>query len=128
MTNTYIWATPKGANISATITVKHITTETVYADGLNIEVKCDRWARNVDSMTVNGRPTKMRELYNEDGIDCILIDRVGNNRILVALPDDVVTAIYAEERNDAARKLAATIAAEKAYEAHINAVKKMMDM
>ena len=127
MTHTYNWTTARGAKISATITVTHITRDTAYADGFNIEVSADRWERTVDSMTVNGKPTKLRELYNERGTKCILSDRIGKDRILVALPSDVEEAIYGEERLESARKLDAAIKAEKEYDAHVAAVCKMMD-
>ena len=78
-------------------------------------------------MTVNGKPTKLRELYNERGTKCILIDRIGKDRILVALPSDVEEAIYGEERLESARKLDAAIKAGKEYDAHVAAVYKMMD-
>lgn len=128
MTTTYTWTTPRGAKISATITVEHITREVSFADGWNIETECDRWTRTVDSMTVNGKPTKMRELHDERGTACILIDRIGKDRLLVALPADVEAAIYGEERSASASKLNAAIAAERAYNEHVSAVEKMMNM
>lgn len=127
MTNTYTWTTPRGAKISATITVTHVTRETIYADGAQIEVDCSCWERSVDSMTVNGKPTKLHELYNERGTDCILIDRVGKDRILVALPSEVSSAVYGEERADRARRIAAHNAIMSEVEAHRAAVEKMMN-
>ena len=47
-TNTYTWKTPRGARIEATITVNHITSRTVSADGWPVEVKCNDWLYAVD--------------------------------------------------------------------------------
>lgn len=77
MTKTYNWTTPRGAAIQATISVEHITRETISADGWPVEVSCDRWQRTVDSMTVNGQPTELKELYTEGNTQCILIKYVG---------------------------------------------------
>lgn len=127
MTKTYNWTTPRGAKIAATITVEHITTKTVDADGFKVPVKCSEWMRSVDSMTVNGKETKRHELYNERGTRCILIDRVGKDRVLVALPSDVVDAVYGEEIDENKRKLDRAIKVENAVAAHRAAVYKMMN-
>ncbi|HWS42101.1 MAG TPA: hypothetical protein VN421_03325 [Pseudoflavonifractor sp.] len=126
MTNTYTWTTAKGAAIEATITVTHITTETVDADGYKVDVKCDRWQRTVDSITVNGNATKLRELWNEKGTACLLIDRIGKDRLLIVIPTDVVTAIYGEEREVTARRIKAARAADAEYTASYNRIKKAM--
>lgn len=104
MTSTYKWTTTRGAKIIATITAEHITRETISADGWTIEVDCDRWMYHVDSLTVNGRHTKLQELRFECNRDCILIDRIGKDKVLVALPEDVVEAVYGEERSAKRRK------------------------
>lgn len=76
-------------------------------------------------MTVNGKETKLRELDNF--ARCILIDRVGKDRIMVKLPQDVIDAIYGEERRNNERKLENAVKNEREYQAHVNAVLKMMD-
>lgn len=125
MTNTYNWVTPSGNQVSATITVTHVTRDIDYADGWNIEVNADYWRRTVDKLTVNGKETKLRELDNFS--QCILIDRVGKDRIMVKLPQDVIDAIYGEERRNNERKLENAIKNEREYQAHVNAVLKMMN-
>lgn len=125
MTNTYNWVTPSGNQVSATITVTHVTRDIDYADGWNIEVNADYWRRNVDKLTVNGKETKLRELDNFS--QCILIDRVGKDRIMVKLPQDVIDAIYGEERRNNERKLENAVKNEREYQAHVNAVLKIMN-
>ena len=125
MTNTYNWVTPSGNQVSATITVTHVTRDIDYADGWNIEVNSDYWRRNVDKLTVNGKETSLRDLDNF--AQCILIDRVGKDRIMVKLPQDVIDAIYGDERRNNERKLENAIKNEREYQAHVNAVLKMMN-
>lgn len=127
VTKTYNWTTPRGAKVSATITVEHITTKIADADGFKLPVKCSEWVRSVDSLTVNGKETEMHELYNERGTRCILIGRVGKDRVLVALPADVVDAVYGEEIAELNRKIDHTIKVENAAAAHRTAVYKMMN-
>ena len=97
-TNTYNWTTARGAKVSATVTVEHITCKTVSADGFEVEVNCNEWFYQVDGMTVNGKPTELKELCIEGNKRCILIARHGKDRVLAALPADVEEAIYGEER------------------------------
>lgn len=125
MTNTYNWVTPSGNQVSATITVTHVTRDIDYADGWNIEVNSDYWRRNVDKLTVNGKETRLRDLDNF--AQCILIDRVGKDRIMVKLPQDVIDAIYGDERRNNERKLEIAIKNEREYQAHVNAVLEMMN-
>ena len=127
MTKTYSWTTPRGAKISATITVEHITTKVVDADGFKVETKCSEWRRSVDSMTVNGKAAKLHELYTERGTRCILIDRIGKDRVLVALPADVVNAVYGEEIAENKLRLERADRVEKSVSAHREAVYKMMN-
>lgn len=127
MTNTYTWTTPRGAKIEATITATHITTRTVDADGFKVDTKCDQWIRTVDAMTKDGKPTALKELWCERGTECIMIGRIGKDRLLVALPANVVSAVYGEEREATKRKRDASYAAEKAYMDHYNMVRKAMD-
>lgn len=127
VTKTYNWTTPRGAKISATITVEHITTKVVDADGFKVETKCSEWRRSVDSMTVNGKAAKLRELYTERGTRCILIDRIGKDRVLVALPADVVNAVYGAEIAENKLRLERADRVEKSVSAHREAVYKMMN-
>ena len=127
MTKTYSWTTPRGAKISATITVEHITTKVVDADGFKVETKCSEWRRSVDSMTVNGKAAKLHELYTERGTRCILIDRIGKDRVLVALPADVMNAVYGEEIAENKLRLERADRVEKSVSAHREAVYKMMN-
>lgn len=127
MTKTYAWTTAKDAEIVATITTEHITRETVDADGFKVEVNCSRYDYSVDAMTVNGNPTDLKELWTERGVNCILIAYRGKNRILVAIPDDIAAEIYGEERAEAAAKLERSIAAEAAYNAHREMMRRAMD-
>lgn len=127
VTKTYNWTTQRGAKISATITVEHITTKIADADGFKLPVKCSEWVRTVNCLTVNGKETEMHELYNERGTRCILIGRVGKDRVLVALPADVVDSVYGEEIAENKRKIDHTIKVENAAAAHRAAVYKMMN-
>lgn len=127
MTKTYEWTTPRGAKITATITVNHITRKTINADGHKVEVNCDEWTRSIDEMTINGKPTAMRKLHYEQNTDCILTGYCGKDRLLVALPADVVEDIYGEERRERAARQARSDAADREYEAHRNAILKLMN-
>lgn len=127
MTKTYTWTTARGAKIVATITSEHITRETAYADGYNIEIDCSKYSYHVDSLTVNGKATELKELWMEKGKNCILIGRRGADRILVLIPDDVCAQVYGEEREENRRKLAAAEKADAAYKAHCEMMRKAMD-
>lgn len=126
MTKTYTWTTPKGAKVDMTVTVNHITRETINADGNRIEVACDRWERTVDACKVNGKDTAMKMLAYANGIRAIIIDRKGRQDIGAALPEDVIEGIYGEEAAANAAKLDAAIKAENEYEAHRAKVLKAM--
>lgn len=126
MTKTYTWTTPKGAEIVATITTEHITRETVDADGFKVEVNCSRYDYSVDAMTVNGKPTDLKQLWTERGVNCILIAYQGKNRVLAAIPDDIAAEIYGEERAEAAARLERSMAAEAAYNAHREMMRRAM--
>lgn len=126
MTKTYTWTTAKGAKVVATITSNHITRETVYADGFNIECDCSKYTYRVDALTVNGKSTELKELWTERGIRCILIARKGKDRVLAVIPEDVVAEVYAEEREETKRKLEAEKKLEDAYNAHCEMMRKAM--
>lgn len=110
-----------------TVDVKHITTETVNADGFDMDVKCDKWQRNITECRVNGKDTARKELCYERGMSCVLVGYQGKNRILIALPKDVEEAIYGEERKAAKEKEARRAEVEKAYQAHREMMRKAMD-
>lgn len=126
MTKTYTWTTAKGAKVVATITSNHITRETVYADGLNIECDCSKYTYSIDEMTVNGKATELKEFWDECGMQCILITRKGKDRILAAIPEDVAAEVYAEEREETKRRMEAAKKAEEAYNAHCEMMRKAM--
>lgn len=121
------WTTPKGAKIAATFAVNHITSETVNADGHKIEVKANRWEREVVSLTVNGKATEMHHLTYYSGTSAIQIGKVGKSPVLVAIPADVVDALYNDQRKADMAELAQAEKTEREYDAHYNAVLKMMD-
>lgn len=127
MTKTYAWTTARGAKVVATITSEHITHETAYADGYNIEVACSKYSYRVEDITVNGKPTAYKELWWEKGMQTILIDRRGADRILVLIPDDICAEIYGEEREENRRKMAAAEKADAAYKAYHDMMRKAMD-
>lgn len=126
MTKTYSWTTPRGAKISATITAEHITRETVYADGWNIEVKCSKYQYRVDTITVNGEETERKDLWNEAGLPCILTAYRGLDRVLVVIPQDVIDDVYGAERAEMNQKLEAAEKAEKEYKEKYELVRKAM--
>ena len=126
MKNTYTWKTPKGANIEMTITVNHITSEIISADGIPVEVKCDKWQYVVDSCKVNGKETESKDLTKINNTDCIVIAYRGADRVAAALPSDISDAIYGEERQDRAEKEAATEKMMNQYEAHREMMRKVM--
>ena len=126
MTKTYNWTTARGAKISATITSEHITSQTVYADGWNIKTKCSEYKYTVDAVTVNGKATELKELWIEKGMRCIMIARQGRDRVLVALPQDVIDSVYGDEMDELNRRLAAAEKAEKEYNAHCEMMRKAM--
>ena len=100
MTKTYTWTTAKGAKVVATITSNHITRETVYADGFNIECDCSKYTYR--------------------------IARKGKDRVLAVIHEDVVAEVYAEEREETKRKLEAEKKLEDAYNAHCEMMRKAM--
>lgn len=124
---TYKWTTGRGANVELTVEVKHITTETVNADGFDMDVKCDKWQRSISKCLVNGKATARKELCYEHGMSCVLVGYQGKNRILIALPKGVEEAIYGEERKAAKEKEARRAEVEKAYQAHREMMRKAMD-
>lgn len=123
---TFAWTTARGAKVELSVEVRHITTETVNADGVAVAVKCDKWEREVTECRLNGKDTALKELWNERGTRCILIGRRGKDRILVALPKDVEEAIYGEERKAAKEKEVRRAEVEKAYQAHREMMRKAM--
>jgi hypothetical protein len=98
MKKAFAWTTPKGAKIEATITVEHITRKIVDADGDKVEVSCDEWFRNVEAITVNGKETEMRNLWQKDGRQIIVIGKRGNDYLMVVVPSDVEEYLYSGER------------------------------
>ena len=97
VTKMFDWTTPRGAKVSATLTKEHIEKEMVDADGWKIEVESNHVYRLAEKVTVNGKETNLHDLWNEAGVDCILVDRKGKDRILVALPEEVKTWLYSPE-------------------------------
>lgn len=122
----FAWTTQKGAKIELTVTVEHITRETVNADGWKTEVACDKWRRECTGMTVNGKAQSMHRL--DDIRERVVVGRQGRNEIGVTLPADVSEAIYGEERRARAAKLERELAAAARYEARYNKVRKAMSM
>lgn len=120
---TYNWTTQKGAKIEMTITVNHITKETTSADGWEMECSCNKWIRTIDEMKVNGKNTELKELWFENGTDCVLIETRGKDRVLIAIPSEVAEEIYGEERRaeEHGREV------YRQYRNHYNAVRRMMD-
>lgn len=127
MTTTFNWTTPRGAKIAATITVEHITRKTIDADGFAVEVSCSEWERTIDSLTVNGKPTALRELSWYGGKYVIVIAKRGKDRTMVAIPSDVEKAIFGEERKEMDAQLAQSAEAEKQYKAHVALIEKAMN-
>ncbi len=126
MTKTYTWKTPRGAEIEATIRVEHCTSRNTSADGWEMEVKCDEWFRLVEDMKVNGKATKMMELTKYLDQDCIMIDKVGKDKVLVAIPAEVVEELFGEERRGKKAREEANDRLEEKMEAHRKAVYNMM--
>ena len=128
MKKSYKWMTPRGAKVEAVINVDHITTETVSADGFEVEVSCNKWSYSVDSITVNGKPTKRKEFWTESGKRCILIDMIGKDRLLVALPKEIEEDIYGEEREMGRKAYERAVKIEKKLDDERKAVEKMMNL
>lgn len=122
MTKTYTWTTPKGAKVEATITTNHITTKTINDDGWSVEVKCNEWHYFVESMKVNGKPTKQKDLWYHGKQHCIIIDRIGKDTVMAAIPDDIANEIFGEEERYNDAKWEATLRIEQAQEDHRRAV------
>ena len=127
MEKTFAWTTARGTKISATITVEHVTRDTINSDGFKVEVDCNKWFRQVDAMTVNGKPTELKELWDEAGKQCILIARKGKDRVLVALPADVENAIYGEEREYNRKRMKYNLDLEKKMDAERERILKAMN-
>lgn len=127
-TKSYSWTTPRGVKVEATFTVKHITSHTVWSDGWEVETKCQEWHYQCDALTINGKQTKYREWYSEKGIPCVLFDRIGKDRMLVAIPDKIYQELTAEEREYNRIKSERIEKTMEAYESHRRSVEKMMNM
>lgn len=85
------WTTVKGANVEAEITVKH---------------EGGRWQREVVSCTVNGKPTKLKQL-KKIGVQYVLvIDRQRGMDVAAMMPPDVLDAVYGDELREAAEHAA----------------------
>lgn len=125
-TMTFAWTTPRGAKVSATITAEHITRETVYADGMNLEVDCDRWRYEAESVTVNGKPAETRRLTFFKGEKCILIGHAGDTPLYLALPEEVIDEVYGEENREAAAKRERAKKASEEYERNRSAILNAM--
>lgn len=128
MEKTYKWTTAKGAEVEMTIVVEHITKETVFSDGWHGEIKCNRWHREIIDMKLNGNPTKLKQLWNEKGMECVLIGKVGIDRLLVVLPDEIKEEIYGEENREFKEKMERSLKIEKEYWAERKMVEDAMNM
>lgn len=132
MTKTYNWTTAHGSKVEMNITVEHVTSETAYADGMNIEVKCDRWTRLINTMLVNGKETAQKELgvYIEGRQNketkIVRIGRKGKDYLMVAIPEEIADEIYGEEAKADKEKWEKARATEKAYDDHRAMMKKAM--
>lgn len=124
----FAWTTQKGAKIEMTVTVEHVTRETIDSDGWKCEVNCDKWFRECTAMTINGKPQAMHKLSYFGNKDTVVIGYQGRNPMGATLPADVVEAIYGEERRARAAKLERELAAAARYEAHYKKVVKAMSM
>ena len=60
MTKTFSWKTARGADVEMNVTVEHVKTETINADGHKMEVACSKWIRKINSMKVNGKETNQK--------------------------------------------------------------------
>lgn len=127
-TKSYSWTTPRGAEVEATFTVEHITTKTIWSDGFEIETNCNEWRYRCDALTANGKQTKYREWHNEKGIPCVLVDRMGKDRMLIAIPDKIYQELTAEEREYNRIKSERIDKTMESYESHRRSVEKMMNM
>lgn len=124
MEKKFSWVTPKGAKIDATFWVEHITRKTVDADGWKCEVDADEWFRECTAMTINGKPQAMHNLDNIH--KRVVVGRQGRQEIGAVLPADVLEGLYGDERRAAEAKLKCELAAEAAYNAHYERVRKAM--
>lgn len=125
MTNTYTWTTEKGASIKATITVEHITSEKRSADGFEYTAKCDRWMRKIDELIVNGK--KQIGNLGSYGTESVISFYIGKQRAMIRMPQDVLDAIFGEERESNKRHQEIIDRVEAKYDANHNAVLKAMD-
>lgn len=126
MTATYTWKTPRGSEVSMTVTVHHITQETISSDGWPVDVKCDRWDRTVDHLTVNGKETDCKQLGMISGKQVVIIGYSGHTPICASLPSDVYDAIYGEESRAREAKLERELEFARKIEAHREMMRKVM--
>lgn len=128
MTKTYCWTTPRGAKVEMTVISEHITSRTTSADGWPIEVKCNEWHYQIDKMLVNGKAPKMHELGHHGRDRVVIIDRIGKDSVMAAIPADIAADIFGEEMRYHAEQARRAAAAEEKYMDNYNMVKKAMDM
>lgn len=126
MKNTYTWTTPRGAKVEIIVNIEHITKDVINADGLPVEIDCDKWHRKIESCKVNGKNTALKELGQIGNTDCVIIDRRGDNRIAAEIPADIVDSIYGEERRANAEKIKKELELADKYEAHCEMMRKAM--
>ena len=123
MTNT--WTTARGAKI--TLATEHITTEELNLDGHKTTVKTDRIdiievAINNDKQTAN-----LTTHQGQKVLHCGYKKINGKQHpFMIAIPADVYQAVWGEYDNRMDAKFKAEMDAERKYQEHHNAVKKMM--
>lgn len=124
MKKTYNFKTQRGAAISLTVEIDHITTETINLDGHALEVEADKYRYQVSTIKVNGKALS-GEFHNYQNTE-VKVGMQGNQPILVSIPEDIRKDFMAEEMAKNEQRIEKMIAAEKEYSEHRAMMKRAM--
>jgi hypothetical protein len=125
MAKNFTFKTQRGATISFTATISHLTGKEVDADGVKVSVTTSEYNYGVSALTINGKPEN-GDFTDYAGKKVICYGRQGNHPLLIALPENIAHEIFGKEMNEFDANLDAKILADKKYQKHYDAVRKAM--
>lgn len=121
---TFCWKTPKGNIVDMTIEIAHTTEKDVNADGHTVTVPTSEYKYTVLCFAMNGEKKEVREYRHHVGHICYGYQ--GKDRLMVAIPAEIMTEIKKAETDELNAKYASIDKAENEYQAHCDMMKKAM--
>ena len=120
-----IFKTQRGSTVE--LVTEHITSEIINADGHEVSVKCDKI--EITELKINGKKeiATLTEYQGHKVLNygCQTI-KGKKHQMLVLIPTDVYDKVWGEYDKRISDRIKTEIEAENKYQAHHNAVKKMM--